>query len=151
MLHHKTLEKPGSPPADAKVINVISGGSDICGPSYSAAKRHAKVLKSEKEERQQKITSITNEKEITFVETDRTNVQDPHHNGLVINLYIANHFFRRILVNGGSSVNVILLEALKIINTPETKLIKRSIVLTGFSGETMHMVGEINLDIYIEG
>jgi len=35
-------ERAASPPKDAGIINFISRGSDICGTSYSAAKRHAR-------------------------------------------------------------------------------------------------------------
>lgn len=52
--HANILEKAGSHPSDAKVINVVSGGSDIFGTSYSVAKGHTKVSKMEKEERPQK-------------------------------------------------------------------------------------------------
>jgi len=44
---------------------------------------------------------------ISFEEEDRENIRNPHHDGLVITLYIANHFVRMILVDGGSSVNII--------------------------------------------
>lgn len=64
----KILEKPRTHPYDAKVINVINGGSKICGTSYSIAKTHAKISKVEKEERTEKNTSITSKKEITFDE-----------------------------------------------------------------------------------
>lgn len=37
-----------SPPLDAKIVNLISGGSDICGTSYSVARRNAKVAKAER-------------------------------------------------------------------------------------------------------
>ena len=33
----------------------------------------------------------------------------------------------------------------------ELEIIKRSLVLIGFSGETKHIIGEIKLPIYIEG
>ena len=62
------------PPLDAKVINVIFGGSDICGTSYSADKRHAEVSKTEREERTQKSMLITNNKKIIFDEHDRENI-----------------------------------------------------------------------------
>lgn len=52
-------------------------------------------------------------------------IQDPHHDGLVITLYIANHFVRRILVGGGCSMNIILLDALTMINILESKIIKK--------------------------
>ena len=65
----------------------------------------------------------------------------------MITLYMANHFVRRILVDGGSLVNKILLDALERINIPESEIIKRSSALTGFNGETKHTVGEIKLPI----
>ncbi|XP_023749270.1 uncharacterized protein LOC111897549 [Lactuca sativa] len=129
---------------------MISGGSDICGTSYAAAKRHAMLSKIEKEKGPQKNTSIKNDKEITFDEADRQDIQDPHHDGLVITLYIANYFFRRILIDGGSSVNIILVDALKRMNIPESEIVRRSSVLIRFNGETKHIVGEIKLPIYIE-
>ena len=85
------------------------GGSDICGTSYSAAKRHAKESKAGKEARPIRNTKVLPEREITFDEDDREGVQDPHHDGLVITLMIANLFVRRILVDGGSLMNIILL------------------------------------------
>ncbi|KAJ0521636.1 hypothetical protein HanIR_Chr10g0473271 [Helianthus annuus] len=100
-------ERTASPPADAKIINFISGGSDICGTSYSAAKRHVKEAKAERGERPTRMTTLTADKVITFDSDDRDTVQDPHHDALVITLYVANHFVRRILVDNGSSVNIV--------------------------------------------
>lgn len=54
----KILENTGSPPCEAKVMNVTARGSDIGGTSYSTAKRYAKVFKIEKEEIYRKNTSI---------------------------------------------------------------------------------------------
>ena len=71
--------------------------------------------------------SVTNEKEITINEQDRENIQYPHHDGLVITPYIANHFVKRILVDGGSSVNIILLDTLTWINIPESEIIKKNL------------------------
>ena len=57
-------ERAASPPKDAGIINFISGGSDICGTSYSAAKRHARETKSDKGERPMKTTILTTSKVI---------------------------------------------------------------------------------------
>ena len=103
---------------------MISGGSYICDTSYFVAKRNAKVLKTEKEERPQKNASVTNEKDITFDKANRQDVNDPHHDRLVITLYIANHFFRRILVNRGPSVNIMLIDAWKGMNIHESEIVK---------------------------
>jgi len=77
--------------------------------------------------------------------------QDPHHDSLVITLFIANHYVRRILIDEGSSVNIIQYEVLKKMNNPESEIVPRSSVLVGFSGETKNMLGDIKLPIYIEG
>ena len=69
----------------------------------------------------------------------------------MINLYIVNHLVTRFLVEGGSSVNIILLDALKRMNIPESEIVKRSSVLIGLSGETKQTIGKIKLHIYIEG
>jgi hypothetical protein len=144
-------ERAPSPPPNAKVINFISGGSDICGTSYSAAKKHAKECKLENGEKPIRTTTLTNQKTISFEETDRGDIQDPHHDGLVITLCIANCFVRRILIDGGSSVNIIQLDALKKMGIPEADIVPRSSVLVGFSGETKNTIGDIKLPIYIEG
>ena len=61
---------------------------------------------------------ISSDKESTFGETVMERIQDPHHDGLVITLHMANHFVRRILVVAGSSVNIVLLDELKRMNIP---------------------------------
>jgi hypothetical protein len=144
-------ERASSPPPNASIIHFISGGSDICGTSYSTAKRHAKESKSEKGDRPTKRVTLVEGKTISFDEDDMTGVQDPHHDGLVITLYVANHFVRRILIDGGSSVNIIQLEALKKMNIPDSEITSKSSILVGFSGETKSTFGEIKLLVYIKG
>ncbi|KAK9050700.1 hypothetical protein SSX86_030330 [Deinandra increscens subsp. villosa] len=124
----KVPQRAASPPQDAQIINFISGGSDICGTSYSSAKKHAKESKSEQGDR-----------------------PDPHHDSLVVTLYIANHFVHRILIDNGSSVNIIRLDVLKKIGIPKTEIVARSSVLVGFSGETKSTIGDIRLPLYKEG
>ncbi|KAD6796232.1 hypothetical protein E3N88_07128 [Mikania micrantha] len=144
-------KRAASPPKDAKVINFISGGSDICGTSNSAARKHPIEAKMENGERPTKTSTLTTETVVSFEEQDRENILDPHHDGLVITLYVANHYVRRILIDGGSSVNIIQLETLKRMNIPESEITTKSLILVGFSGEAKATVGEIKLPVYIEG
>ncbi|XP_076950759.1 uncharacterized protein LOC143623820 [Bidens hawaiensis] len=138
-------------PLDAQFINFISGGSDICGTSYSSAKRHAKETKLENGERPVISTTLTNNKRIFFDEEDKTSIQDPHHDGWIITLFIANHYVRRILVDRGSSVNIIQYDVLKKMNISDSEIVPRSSVLVGFIGETKKTMRDIKLSIYIEG
>ncbi|XP_076888413.1 uncharacterized protein LOC143538838 [Bidens hawaiensis] len=132
-------------------MNVISGGSDICGTSYSESKGNAKATKVEKPERPKKTMTLPKEADVLFNDEDWDNIQDPHHEGLIITLYVGNYFVRRILVDNGSSVNIILLDTLKRMKILESKIVSQYSVLVGFSGEANSTVGEIKLLVYIEG
>ncbi|KAI3819390.1 hypothetical protein L1987_13221 [Smallanthus sonchifolius] len=99
--------------------------------------RNAKEAKTENGDIPIKTSSLTEEKVICFDDDDRDEVHDPRHDGLVITLYIANHFIRRILIDGGSYVNIIQHEVLKKMGIPDSEIISKSSVLVGFSGETL--------------
>ena len=95
------------------------------------------------------MTTLTTDKVIAFDSDDRDTVQDPHHDALVITLYVANHFVRRILVDNGSSINIIQLETLKRMNVSPMDITSKSTVLVGFNGEARNTVGEIKLPVYV--
>ncbi|XP_074283143.1 uncharacterized protein LOC141607687 [Silene latifolia] len=58
---------------------------------------------------------------------------------------------RRILIDGGSSVNLIMLDVLKAMKINENQITKKSSVLVGFRGEIRNTLGEIYLPTYAEG
>ncbi|XP_021859219.2 uncharacterized protein [Spinacia oleracea] len=93
------------------------------------------------------LAAMTN----TFDDSDSTNAQQEHHDGLVISLQIGNTLIKRILIDNGSSANVLFLEALQEMGLEEKNVIRRSTVLVGFSGESLRTVGEISLPTYAEG
>ncbi|XP_074299171.1 uncharacterized protein LOC141630213 [Silene latifolia] len=78
-------------------------------------------------------------------------ISNLHHDGLVITMQIGTARVPRILVDSGSSVNLIMLDVLKAMKIDEDQIIKKSNVLVGFSGETKNTLGEIYLPTYVEG
>ncbi|XP_074282564.1 uncharacterized protein LOC141607106 [Silene latifolia] len=76
---------------------------------------------------------------------------EQHDDALTITLSIGNCTVRKALVDTGSSVNLIMLETLKTMGFDKENLIKKSVPLVGFSGETAHSIGEITIPTYIEG
>ncbi|XP_074303813.1 uncharacterized protein LOC141638308 [Silene latifolia] len=74
-----------------------------------------------------------------------------HDDALTITLSIGNCTVRKALVDTGSSVNLIMLETLKTMGFDKENLVKKSVPLVGFSGETAHSIGEITIPTYIEG
>ena len=88
---------------------------------------------------------------IQFDETDMEHVIEPQHDSLVISLPVGNCLIRRILIDNGSAVNIIMLETLQQMGLTEADMVKKSIVLVGFSGETKRTMGEISFPTYAQG
>ncbi|XP_021857354.1 uncharacterized protein [Spinacia oleracea] len=144
-----------APPMFEKVVNVISGGSDICGLTSSAAKKinrgESEAVKEGQTEDEVALDKSLAAMTITFDDSDSTDTQQEHHDGLVISLPIGNALIKRILINNGSSANILFLEALQEMGLEEKSIVRRSTVLVGFSGESLRTVGEISLPTYAEG
>ncbi|XP_074315390.1 uncharacterized protein LOC141651584 [Silene latifolia] len=126
------------------------GGSEICGLTYSAAKRHATETKGDKPEfslkvRRQDLPAIS------FDEVDVPDEAEHHHDALIITLSIGNCLVKKILVDTGSSMNLIMLETLKNMWFSEKGLVKKAIPLVGFSGETKQSLGEIVVPTFAGG
>ncbi|XP_074299867.1 uncharacterized protein LOC141631041 [Silene latifolia] len=131
---------PSAPPICTKIFNVITGGSELSGLTYSAAKRKATESKGNHPETSYKV-SQSNLPPVTFDETDIESGAEQHDDALTITLSIGNCTVRKALVDTGSSVNLIMLETLKTMGFDKENLTKKSVPLVGFSGETAHSVG----------
>ncbi|XP_057249388.1 uncharacterized protein LOC104889318 [Beta vulgaris subsp. vulgaris] len=125
--------QPPSSPPHVKVINVISGGSDICGLTYSAAKRHARdglnqdaVPKELRHPRDIELEAMP----ITFDDADLGDDRDIHHDGLVISLTVSNCLLKRVLVDNGSSANILMRGALEDMGIDERDVIRKSTSLS---------------------
>ncbi|XP_074289120.1 uncharacterized protein LOC141614257 [Silene latifolia] len=141
---------PSAPPICTKIINVITGGSELSGLTYSSAKRNATGSKGDHTETSYRV-SQSNLPPVTFDETDTESGAEQHDDALTITLSIGNCTVRKVLVDTGSSVNLVMLETLKTMGFDKENLIKKSVPQVGFSGETAHSVGEITIPTYIEG
>ena len=88
---------------------------------------------------------------LNFIDNEDSTLINLHHDVLVISLLIANYQIKRILVNNGSSTNVIFLGALKEMNIDKAHIHCRSTVLVGFSGEHKFTLGDITFLVYAVG
>ncbi|XP_074290832.1 uncharacterized protein LOC141617538 [Silene latifolia] len=114
----------------------------ICGLTSSTAKKIARMPQMKSPYK------LGNIPPITFGDCDLVGIPGLHHNGLVISMQIGTAIVRRILVDRGSSVNLIMLDVLKAMKINEDQITKKSNVLVGFSGETKNTLGEIYLPTY---
>ncbi|KAF2580024.1 hypothetical protein F2Q68_00005041 [Brassica cretica] len=139
-----------SPPRQDRVIHVISGGSEISGISHAAAKKSTWNGKHGLEAANLKRLLLGMD-EISFMAKEQEKVLTPHHDSLVISLTVANCLVKRILVDNGSSGNIIFLAAYKDLGLEESALTRRITPLIGFSGEVKQTAGEVTLPVYAEG
>ncbi|XP_033134307.1 uncharacterized protein LOC117127764 [Brassica rapa] len=103
-------DAPSSPPRQDRVIHVISGGSEVSGVSHTAAKKSTRNAKHSLETAQPKRLRLGTY-EISFTAKEQEKILALHHDALVVSLTIANCLVKRILVDNGSSSNIIFLTA----------------------------------------
>ncbi|XP_070039470.1 uncharacterized protein [Nicotiana tomentosiformis] len=135
--------KAGEDPPRLK-INMIFGGNEINDVTFSAAKKTKVSVTHSK-----RLREVT-EDDITFTEEDADGLLLPYNDALVISLNVLDFKIKRVLVDLGSSANIIqwrVLEQDKLTGSiiPATKL------LTGFNLESMTTRGEIMLPTNDEG
>ena len=94
-------------------MNVITGGSEVTGITYSAARRHARAAVNPETNLSPTLPSGVSKLVFSFIDNEDSTLINPHHDALVISLLIANCRIKRILVDNGSSTNVIILNALR--------------------------------------
>ena len=78
---------------------------------------------------------------ITFSDSDMEGCQHPHDDPLVIRAIVANKTVHKVLINNGSSVNIIITSAFDKIGIGKEKLELVSAHLLGFSGEKVLPLG----------
>ncbi|KAJ9544306.1 hypothetical protein OSB04_024013 [Centaurea solstitialis] len=146
-------KRPASP-IHTKVVNCITGGSEVCGLTYSAAKRHARegpegfpIPEDSKTAAERELDAP----KLTFDQDDLSGVNQKHHDALVIQLTIGNCLTTRVLVDGGSSANVIFSDTLKIMGIDRSNIVRRTTTLVGFNGDATNTLGEITLPVFAKG
>ncbi|XP_056850780.1 uncharacterized protein LOC130500092 [Raphanus sativus] len=89
--------------------------------------------------------------EISCTAREQDKVLAPHHDALVISLIVANCLVKRILVDNGSSSNIIFHSVFADLWLEPTALTRKATPLVGFSGEVKQTLGEVLLPVYAEG
>jgi len=84
---------------------------------------------------------------IGFSNEDFAGVSLPHSDALVVTLAIANHKIHRVLVDTGSSADIIYKSAFELMSIGQGKLVPVKGPLVGFSGEQVLPIGSIDLPV----
>ena len=125
---------------------MISGGFAGRGESSSARKAHLRSIRSADMGEIQAVSKVPRvDTTITFSDLDLEGCQHPHDDPLVIRAIVANTTVHRVLVDNGSSADIIFASAFNKMGIGREKLEPVSSHLRGFSGEKVLPLGSIQL------
>ncbi|XP_009782818.1 uncharacterized protein [Nicotiana sylvestris] len=92
---------------------------------------------------------VLEEYSITFDDADADGVLTPHNDTLVISLLVHDTYVKRVLIDPGSFVNIILLRVV-IEMQANDKMIPKAHTLSGFDSSSVVTIGEIILMTFAE-
>ena len=125
---------------------MISGGFAGGGESSSARKAHLRSIRSTEIGEIQAVSKLPwLDTSITFSDSDLKGCQHPHDDPLVVHAVVANKTVHRVLVNNGSSVDIIFASAFDKMGIRRERLEPINTHLRGFSGEKVLPLGSIQL------
>jgi hypothetical protein len=138
-------EAPPRPPLGE--IHVITRGMAAGGTSHSSRKAYARqihnVLVTQKSNKKPRVEDLP----ITFTEEDACKVFHPHDDALVVTMEIAGYSTRRVLIDNGSSADIVYLTAFQQMKIDKDQLQPIETPLVGFAGTSIHLLGVTSLQI----
>ena len=87
----------------------------------------------------------TDEQAITFTEDEAERIHHPHDDAIIISLLIADYTTRRVLVDNGSSVDILYFPAFQQMRLGRDRLRPVNSPLVGFGGMKVQLVSTITL------
>ncbi|XP_077242504.1 uncharacterized protein LOC143883019 [Tasmannia lanceolata] len=121
------------------------GGLTAGGVSSSKQKAYARQISlSHVPSKKPKTDQI-----ISFSDADLEGVLMPHNDAMVIDMIISNLLVKKVLVDNGSSADILYYHAFKQMGIPEDRLKPFNSHLYGFSGNIVPVEGSIELPVWI--
>ncbi|KAG7567917.1 Reverse transcriptase domain [Arabidopsis thaliana x Arabidopsis arenosa] len=138
------LSNEEEPRSSKGKINVILGGSKLCRDTVSAIKKHRRNVSLK--------ASLGEEVDfqgasISFDEEETRHLERPHDDALVIILDVANFEVSRILIDTGSSVDLIFLGTLEMMGISRADIVGPPSPLVAFTSESAMSLGTIKLPV----
>ena len=116
------------------------------GESSSAKKVHQRSIRSEETREVQAMSKLPRlDTTITFSDSDMEGCQHPHNDPLVIRVVVANKTVHKVLIDNGSSTDIIFAIAFDKMGIGREKLEPVNAHLLGFFGEKVLPLGSVQL------
>ncbi|XP_070049028.1 uncharacterized protein [Nicotiana tomentosiformis] len=142
----KNRQEPPKPPSPKRTVNVIIGGDEVNGVTYTASKKMSKVTVSHGK----RVCQVLDGDSITFDDGDADDFMIPHNDALVISFLVHDTNVNRVFIDSGSSVNIILLRVVNEMQDND-KVIPKAWSLAGFDNSSVITKGEVLLATFAEG
>ena len=126
---------------------IVGGGST--GQSSRSRKAYLKVVQNVQLLGRSSKTRTPDEQAITFTDEDASRIHHPHNDAIVITLIIADYLTRRVLVDNGSSTNILYYPTFQQMNLERDQLRPVHSPLVGFDGMKVQPVGTITLPVVV--
>ncbi|KAL2248312.1 UNVERIFIED_CONTAM: Retrovirus-related Pol polyprotein from transposon [Sesamum indicum] len=140
----KGVLKEANPGNNAPVKGVIY---TIAGGPKGGDSRRSRKRQSRDNHRSQLIANIEPEEEITFGNKDRTNKVGSQNDPMVVKLDIANFTVHKVLVDNGSSADIILKDVLEKMGLENARLEPVRTPLVEFGGSEIAPLGTLDLPV----
>ncbi|KAG7564018.1 Retrotransposon gag domain [Arabidopsis suecica] len=131
-----------------QIIHTIMGGSAYCPDTIATIKAYQR--QAEAPGNWSRPFDQPNDV-ITFEEIETNGLDIPHNDPLVIMLAIGEHDVSRVLIDTGSTIDVIFRKTLRQMNISMSQVNQTPRPVLGFSGETLMTLGTIQLPVQANG
>ncbi|GAV72080.1 LOW QUALITY PROTEIN: hypothetical protein CFOL_v3_15569, partial [Cephalotus follicularis] len=123
---------------------------DRDAPQGRREQRREEAPRQEEQQQQQQTQRTGGDEEvISFSEADYEGVRLPHDDPVVVTLLVELFTMKRILIDNGSSADILYKHAFDQLRIPVDQLKPVKTPLVGFAGETIHPLGSINLSVVV--
>ena len=129
-------------------IRIIVGGTST-GSSSKAKKTYLREAQNVQISGRPPRMIKEDELAITFKDKDARRLHHPHDDAIVITLTIANYITRRVLIDNGSSANILYYAAFQQMRINKELLRLVNVPLIGFGGMKVLLVGTISLLVMV--
>jgi hypothetical protein len=130
-------------------IHTIFGGLASWGESTSARNAHARSVRIEKVYKVERPPKFYRKDPmiISFSKKDAEGVLLPYDDALVVTMTVANHTIHRILVDNGSSAEILYWSVVQQMGITQDRIKPFGSPMVGFMGEQVQMMGLISLSV----
>uniref|UniRef100_A0A2N9IDH1 RNase H type-1 domain-containing protein n=1 Tax=Fagus sylvatica TaxID=28930 RepID=A0A2N9IDH1_FAGSY len=145
----QTAEAEPNRPGPVGEIRTIVGGPASGGTSRASRKAYARQVHNIMVVQRPPKNIRLDDQIISFSEEDARGTHQPHDDGLVITINIAGFTTRRVMVDNGSSADILYLPAYQQMRLDKDKLRPMDAPLVGFTGDKICPVGIVTLPITV--